>query len=632
MNIKRTFLLALSLSVFPIVQAGEPLPSACPRPLVAHTTHGEPRAEGPVFWDSKKRPPIQSLSDRAQIRRLWLDLTGRVPIPEVAEAYVASEAPDKWEVMVEDILATDAFVERWTTFFDDLFLNYNTVGLGILRNNFHDNIRKSIAENQPIDQLCTEILLARGTNITQNSTNFLYFRDTLDGPFRLDYLDDLTGFITETMLGVQTTCISCHDGAYHLEQVNKGLSTMTRSQFWGMAAFLSKSYFLIDTANGGSLELFIGQMKLIDLEVDNYNRRDGFLFNSNPGHRDGEYRANSEAGEGMRPPRNGGLVEPAYLTTGEGPREGETRREALARLITSDRQFARNFVNRVWAHFMGKGFVEPVASWDLGRLDAQTAAANNTTIQAQTPKLMEWLTDRFIADQFDLKKLVRTIVTGPAYRLDSKPGGDDWPNVDVWRLEREPRRLEAEAVVDAYFDIHGMRPKYLAVGYFERVFTSTWALPGPTEPSLVALSVNSGNRNETQYVRDLGFRSYQEYRFFVQVAGDVMARFGRGDYAMEVPRTNQPSVQNALVLFNHEDLNYWIEDPLTTPFIRTMLRAMETNSREAVYTEIFRRILFRDPTPEELALVVEFGRDLTENQAVLDLVWSLFNHPDFLYR
>ena len=635
MSLKDTFVLALLFSILPIVHAGDPHASVCPGALVAHESQYEADFQDLGRLPSNKQAPIQSLSERAQLRRLWLDLTGRVPSPEIADAYVNNTSANKWDAMVDQILASEAYTERWATFFDDLFWNHNILGNGTLRNNFHENMRKSVADDLPLTDLCKELITARGQNGAPGSVNFFYFRQAADEPFRLDYLDDQLGFITESMLGVQTTCISCHDGAYHLEQVNKGLSKMTRQQFWGMAAFLSKGYFYVDFDVLGSQnsDLIYKQMRIIDLELESFNRRYGLLVFADRGNNNGEYEAISMAGDGMRPPRNGGLIQPAYFTDGGGPREGETRREALARMLTSDRQFARNFVNRVWAHFMGKGFVDPVNGWDLGRLNVQIATDNESTVQAQTPKLMEWLTDRFIAGQFSLKRLIKTIVTGPAYRLDSEPDNEGWPGAEVWRLQRQPRRLEAEAVVDAFFGIHGLQAKYLAVGYDNRTFKSAWELPGPTEPNPNAIYINGGGRRDNPLdVRDFGFRNIEEYNFYLYVTQDMQTRFDRGDYYSEIPRSNKPSVQNALALLNHEAWNFWLGDGLTTPFIQTMVQAMDTYPREAVVTEMFRRILFRDPSSEELTWVVAFGEARTGKQLVQDLAWSLFNHPDFIYR
>jgi len=85
-----------------------------------------------------------------------------------------------------------------------------------------------------------------------------------------------------------------------------------------------------------------------------------------------EYEADTDGGD--RPPRWGGPVAPKFILNRQGPLPGESRREALGRLITTDPQFARNVVNRVWKELMVVGLVEPAADWDLNRLDPNTTS------------------------------------------------------------------------------------------------------------------------------------------------------------------------------------------------------------------------------------------------------------------
>lgn len=580
-----------------------------------------------------KQLATMSFSERSQLRRLWLDITGTLPPRETVTQFLANQDAGKWAAMIEDLLASEAYVARWTTFFNDLFLNHNLAFEGVVRNSLNNKLREMVAENMPVNQMIQEVLTTRGHIVGNGKSNFVYLKEALVGEYRLDYLDDQVSFLTESLLGVRTTCISCHDGAYHLEDVNKGLSTMTREQFWGMAAFLSKTQFIIDvTANtGNSFGDFLKTIQVADIDTGFDWRFYYMPFSTDFQDRFGEYNAVSAAGDGMRPARNGGLISPRYLTSGEAPAEGEIRRTAFARILTADRQFARNIVNRVWAHFLGEGFVEPHDNWDLGRLNASVAAEYNTTIQPKTVKLMEWLTDQFIQNNYDLKALIRLIANGPAVLEKVAPAPETWPNVDSWRMQRAPRRLAAEAIVDAFFKIHGVTPRLTVTSMLEQTFSNPWEMPGPNEPSIYAIYADF-NAPPVD-VTTLGYRDESEYYFTQEFVQSTMQAFNRGQYELGTKRSSQSSIQNALALLNDEYWNFWLNGEQTTPYIQALVNAMDDGAQNTdVITVMFRDVLFRDPSGEELKYVLTYFQNKPKETAVRDLLWVLFNHPDFLYK
>lgn len=594
-----------------------------------------------LFQNSSKMPhkadkkiPVMDTSERRNLRRLWIDVVGLHPDQQQVNAFIANTQPDKWAQQVEVLLASDAFTERWTTFFDDLLWNHILVDAAILRNNMHNRLRTWVSQNTPVDEMVRQIITADGRNEVPGSANFFYIKRLFDEQYRLDYLDDQLGVITETFLGMQTNCISCHDGAYHLEEVNAGLATMTRAQFWAMAAFLAKSDAFIETdyLNNFNFETFIKKMTLVDLDKPGFSGRYGYFpfSNDEPRRYRGEYYAVSESGMGMRPRRNGGLVSPAYFTTGETPREGETRRMALARMITSDRQFARNIVNRVWAHFLGKGFVEPLGSWDLGRLNEAVAAEHQTTVQATTPKLMEWLTDAFIASGYDLKALIRLIATGPIFSDNPVDSVNAWPEVSKWKRNREPRRLDAETLVAAFFQIHRLPMRMVARGYIEKAATNPWEMPGPYEPFLFALYRNP----DAPTPEALGFSSDEEYRVYQTFIYQMLQSFDRGQYDLAIARAKTPSIQNTLTLMNNEAWNFWLNEGQSTPFLQDLIARVQSQQTplENLVKDMYHTVLFREPTARELALSETSFVGKDPEIAVKNLLWSLFNHPDFFYR
>ena len=575
------------------------------------------------------------VDDRGFVRRLWLDVTGRLPEAEVVAAFLADTRPDKRRVLIEQALGSSAYTDRWTHFFEDLFYSRSISRNAVLRNPFHDQLYAMVAQNQPWDEMARTLIAGEGT--ASQPGILMWIMEFIDTDFRLDYLDDQVSYLTETMLGVQTTCISCHDGAYHLEDINKGLASMRREQFWGMAALLSQSYFYLPF--GGDYEdenSFLPALELRDLDGLSYSRSQGFLLTGDDPNGNaylGEYRAVSRAGEGMRPPRNGSVTAPAYLFSGETPHGGETRRQALARMFTEDRQFARNMVNRIWAHFMGEGFVEPVASWDLGRIDPLTAQSHASTVQPRDHQLLELLTDYFIDHAFDLKALMRHICNSGLYQSDyaarEQQEGDQ--GLAYWAGNRRVRRLDAQSIVDSVFQVLDIERKYMILGITDRTFSSTWQLRDSYEPSVGALLDEEG-----EFVADptsLGYFNEGEYYFTQYSTMDLLTVLGAPDRVNQTRRDNSNSPQTALALMNGFGVNIWFLEIDFSPYLQSLRDALNGGvAREQVIDQVFLKTLFREPTQAEMALFSEHFNGKTAGEGLQDMLWALFNHPDFLHR
>lgn len=600
-----------------------------------------------------KTNPAQ-LDDRTFLRRVWLDLTGQLPSPSMAEAFLADPDPGKHSAEIDRLINSSAFTERWTTFFADIYQNHAILQLrGYWRNAFHDQLRTMIAENQPVDEMARSILTAQGKAIQPEAAMFFWAREALEEDYRLDYLDDQIAWVTDTMLGVQTLCISCHDGANHLEEVNVDLSVRHREDFWGMAAFVAPTYFYLDPEDFADYpqddaeaqqDYVLQNLRVVDRDEPGFEPNMDTLFpildspRTEANFRDGEYLAESTVGQGMRPPRQGGIIEPVYMFTGEKPRAGETRRQALARMITADRQFARNIVNRVWAHFFGRGFVEPLNGWDLARINQVTADANNTSVQPRNPELMAYLTDWFIQHDYDLRALVRIIANSQLYLWDYADtpfgegaafDGDPWAH---WRDNSRLRRIDAESLVDSLFSTLGIQPQFHVLGEGQQTYASAWQMPDPAEPSILALVdlYFDGDQLKPGVSRE----SIDYLYFFQHITQTLQRDFGRGDYFNGVARTNEDTIQNALTLMNDPFSHYYLQAPQVFPNVQQWTTALANGqmTKSDLVTTLYNVLLFREPSPAERQILMDHIANITPAEAVTDSLWILLNHPDFLYR
>jgi hypothetical protein len=225
---------------------------------------------------------------------------------------------------------------------------------------------------------------------------------------RLDHIDALTIDISRVFLGLNTACVSCHDGRNHLEPINGYLTGRTRKEFFQMAAFFGKTR-LIGNWNDKSKNVDR------DLQVDDFGK--GYDAGD-----DAPFLTLAES----QFPRARGVHEPAFMLTGEKPRPGHDPRAELARMITAHPQFARATVNLLWSRLMTVGFVEPFDAFDLSRLTGADPQPSN-------PELLEALADDFRASGFRLKHTIKTIMQSNAYQLSARFPGE-WNDRSSTRL------------------------------------------------------------------------------------------------------------------------------------------------------------------------------------------------------
>jgi len=509
-------------------------------------------------------------SDSEFLRRVTLDLTGTIPTPEEAQAFLADTAPDKRAKKIDALLKSEAFNDRWTMWFGDLVQNVqvasNSREYYLGRNAYYNWIRSSIASAKPHDQLVRELLAGEGISFDIGVANYVVRQLQPNGPPQ-DTFDNLAAHSAEKFLGIPMLCISCHNGVGHLELVNWYLRNKQREDFWKMAAFFART-----TARGE---------RYVDPANPNANL---IRFNvaTNP---QGAYRLNTTDGNKTpRQPATGqsNVVSPAFLLTGEQPKPGEPLRVAYGRMLTADRQFARATVNQLWKEMFGRGLVDPVNSFDLSKLDTQPSH----------PALLEDLASEFIAKNYSIRELLRTIALSRTYQLSSAYDG---PHPDEsYFARRQPRRLPSEVVVDAVSTATGSRFQFIVNGIGTVVKANS--LPDTLEAGRAPV-------------------------------GLLMNTFGRGDRD-EVARTNDGAISQALGLLNDTVVTNRVR---RAPGNTVGLTLASTNDPNVIVEKLYLTTLSRPPSAGEKQIAVEYlsGGPIVERTE--DLLYVLINSLEFLF-
>lgn len=519
-------------------------------------------------------------TDEEFLRRVTLDLTGQIPTAGKVKSFAADSTPDKRDRLIDELLASDGFVDRWTLWFGDLVGNVQvTANIREYyqgRNAYYNWIRDSFASGKPYDQMVRESLSASGSSFTAGPVNYWVRQILTNGPIQ-DTYDDMSAESGAQFIGLPLNCLSCHNGLGHLEAVNSSLVKRTRYDFWKNAAFFA-------------------QVTMTTRRDPNTNAVEYTISDNTTG----VYRLNTTSGNKVaRQPAAGqpNFVDPAFFLSGEAPKSGEPRRQAYARILTSSDQFARASVNYVWKEIFGVGLVEPADSFDLLRQDPSTLAPG-ATLQPTHPALLTKLATSFVASGYNFRALLRLIVQSNAYQLSSRYTPGPWNELwTTYYARHYPRRIASEAVLDAIaratnvpisINVQGLSPVARAM-----------ALPDPTEPGA-----------RTQF-------------------GPILTAFGRGDRDT-TPRSSDGSIVQALEMLNDPVVTNRIKATNASTTVARTLAA--TKDPGTIVDELYIATLSRHPASAERDTAIAWLRSGDLARKTEDLQYALMNRLEFLFN
>lgn len=532
-------------------------------------------------------------TDEQFVRRVYLDLTGRIPTATTVTNFLADSNPNKRAALIDALVGTPEYVDKWTMFFGDLF-KVSARATNVTRYNegrdaFYNYLRSSITANKSYAQMATEMITAgipvEADNFIKGEANFIVGGIIPMGPRTgQDTMDGTSVNVASMFLGLQSLdCLYCHNGEGHLNSVNLWGAQRTRFEAWEMAAFFARTR----------------RQREVVSTTPNYAK---YRVSENAA---GEYQLNTESGNRTpRRPTNGvSVVAPDYILGGGGLNAGETRRQALARYITADRQFARAAVNYVWEKLMVEALVSPSNAFDPARLDPNAQLPAGWSLQPANPQLLEALTDEFIKSKYDLRNLIATITKSSAYQLSAEYPGSWSLALLPYYARKYVRRLDAEEIHDAI-----LRATSIGVTYQMRdtprnnTFTVNWAmqLPDISEP------VTNNNS-----------------RLFLD-------SFIRGDRDVK-PRSIEPSIQQALNLMNNSFVMTRIHQNNNGSTVQRLVNDTSLNAQQII-TQLYLSTLSRNPSQAELNTLTPLFTSLSRRDATEAIQWALLNKMDFVFN
>jgi hypothetical protein len=277
---------------------------------------------------------------------------------------------------------------------------------------------------------------------------------------------------------------------------------------------------------------------------------------------------------------------------------GKAERQAYADLLIANPQFARAAVNLFWAQLMGRGIVDPPFGFDMARQDPANPPPAPWTIQPTHPELLNRLAEDFRLHGYDLRYLLRTIVSSTSYQLATEMDAPRTPSVDEHFAAHIARRLSAEELWDAISQ---------SAGVFDEI------------KSLYAVRT---------YKRVMQASFYHDYEGKLKNTFNLLQCFGQTDRE-EMP-SDRSSLVQAASLLNSDAVLARIKVQKGSR-LETLLNAKPAHTDAEIVRELFLSTVSRYPTPQEESVGLKLLASNRE-QGAEDLLWALINRIDFIFN
>ncbi len=468
--------------------------------------------------------PSGFCTDEEFLRRVTIDITGQLPTEEEYQQFVADPAPEKRKELIDRLLERKEFSEIWAMKFAQLLMIKSTNQVSYKSAFLYNQwLTDKFAKNVPIDEMIRELFGATGGTFSNPATN--YYQIETDTLKRAENA-------AQVFMGIRTQCAQCH---------NHPLDRWTMNDYYSFAAFFCQTA----TKNGEDY-----REKII------YDRRSGEV-------------KHKVTGQVMAPKFLGGDVPDV---------KGKDRRVVMAEWLTSPENpyFSTSIANRVSAHFMGAGIVEPVDD---------IRVSNPPT----NPELFQALGDKLAEYKFDFRQLVRDICNSNAYQRTVTPNESNRSDTRNYAYA-SVRRIPAEMLLDCVSQITNTKEKFRG-------------LP------LGARAVQIADGSTSTYFLDT---------------------FGRAprDTVCDCEASTDPSLSQALHLLNGSATSGKIQQGKVVDD----LLAGDATVEQAL-DRLYVRCLSRHPTDEERQeLIASVSAAPNPKQGLEDVFWAILNSREFVFN
>ncbi len=484
------------------------------------------------------RLEITALTDDLTfLRRATLDTVGVVPTLAEIEAF--QKNPDR-AAAIDRLLADPRWADHWMGYWQDVLAENPNILNPTLNNTgpFRWWIYEALLDNKPMDVFVTELCRMKGSERFGGPAGFATASQN-DVPMAAKGT-----IVSAAFLGVEMKCARCHDAP---------AAKSTQEDLFKLAAMLNTKELDVPITSSVNPDRFkmTGRKPLISITL--------------------------MAGTKVQPKWSlSEFCDESAMALAEDP---NNTRDQLAALITApqNERFAQVMANRVWARFMGRGIVDPVADWEKGK--------------PSHPELLKWLGREFVRGGYDMKHIARLVMNSHAYQ---RVTDSELKETNPLFAAPAPRRLYAEQIVDSLFCATGKPFKTEEVSLDIdnlRDTKNSITLGNPTRSWMLTSTSNERDRPSLALPR-------------IQAVADVLGAFGwRG--ARQDPTSVRDAAPNVLqpAIISNGTVGIWLTR-LSDDHGITQL-ALEQQGVEQLVDKLFLKLLTRHPTEEEKTLYVK---------------------------
>lgn len=352
-------------------------------------------------WKENKLTPSRRTTDLEFLRRVSLDVIGRIATPKEVDDFTKLPPATKRAMWIDRLLESEEFAKNWANIWTTWLLTRTGPGA------YHEQTSLWLEEqfaknNQGWDKIVTALLTATGENSDNGAVNYIlsHLGETIPGkPDEGQFeMVPITSRTTRLFLGVQTQCTQCHDHPFN--------SQWKQKHFWGVNAFFRQ----VERKGTPAMARNAPPSKLTLLDNGSFNPDAKVFYEERKGVvrvTRATFLEKDKAGNDQK------------LNQGAG-----TRRQQLAAYITGSTNFQRAFVNRLWGHFFGRGFTNPGPVDDFGDHNPIThplpddfSGLEDLKIYGEKPTLLDYLANEFKKYQYNPRTLIKWICNSEAYNL-----------------------------------------------------------------------------------------------------------------------------------------------------------------------------------------------------------------------
>ena len=570
-------------------------------------------------WREQGAPPSPLLDDAQFVRRIHLELAGRIPTYDETVAFFRDDSSVKRDLLIERLLASPDYVSHFYNFWADILRLCERPQRNLIFEPYLAYVKDSIRTNKRYDDWVREMLTADG-RLWENPAVGFQLRD--DG-MPLPYVDNTV----RVFLGTQIGCAQCHDHPF---------DHWTQHEFYELAAFTAGTKTRLGEVGkpgkpGQDPKPILppAVRRLVKEARETKGRKAGQLvqfiqanattvsFQDRPLRLPHDYQYDDATPRELIDRKILWGSVPASVKNADG-------REQLAAWMVArtNRQFARTIANRMWRKVMGVGLVEPVDDF-------------RDENPPSDPELLEHLTDLVTRLDFDLREFVQVVVSTSAYQRRAvihDPTAEDpfrftgpalrrmtaeqlWDSIvtlvarNPWSVQRPAVAEIAEAVAvdlrraslddverkfDAFFDRYGP-------GYRQRVLQRTcgyrgqWLMKASEMPTPLPL-------------------------------GHFLRQFGQSDRETIEGGRTVPTIPQILAMFNGQITHAMLEEG--SVIYENVMRHDPAETIDVVFLSV----LSREPTPDDRREAVDELASVADPAAGCgNLIWALLNTREFIF-